>query len=301
MSAVPMTRVLPLLVRREFWEHKAFLIAPAIVAAICIFGAIFTTNELHLVGEHLDSDWLAHRDVIVAAALASMALPFGIVMGIVTLFYLLDSLYADRKDRSILFWKSLPLSDIETVAAKVLTAIVVVPAMTLAVLLVTNLLVAFIFSLRLNGVEQLDIWNTLWQPKIWLQVHLLLLYGLVVSALWYLPITAWLMLASAWARRAVLLWAALPPILAMLVEEILFDTGNVAMLLRHRLVGWLGFHGASRRTIELDGDQVSWPQGLSDFVDPAAFFTSPGLWGGIVVAGLLFWVTLLLRRRRNDG
>lgn len=125
-----LTKTLPLLIRREFWEHKAFLIAPAIVAAICIFGAIFTTNELHIVGNHVDPDWLKHRDMIVAVALSTMSFPFGIVMGIVILFYLLDSLYADRKDRSILFWKSLPLSDTSTVAAKVITAVVVVPVLT---------------------------------------------------------------------------------------------------------------------------------------------------------------------------
>ncbi len=296
-----LTKTLPLLIRREFWEHKAFLIAPAIVAAICVFGAIFTTNELHIVGNHVDPDWMKHRDTIVAVALSGMSIPFGIVMGIVILFYLLDSLYADRKDRSILFWKSLPLSDVSTVAAKLITAVVVVPAFTLAVVFATNLLVAFVFSLRLNGIEQLDVWRTLWQPDVWLQVHALLLYGLVASTLWFLPITAWLMLASSWARRAVLLWAALPPILAMICEEILFDTAHVAALLRYRLIGWTQFHGyQGDRVVEIDGEKLSFPARLTDFVDPAAFFTSAGLWSGVAVAALLLWVTILIRRRRNE-
>jgi ABC-2 type transport system permease protein len=296
------SRTLPLLIRREFWEHRAFLFAPAIVAAIMLLGALFGTNDLHVSNGVPDPDWLQHSDTIVAVVLSGLAAPFGIVMCIVVVFYLLDSLYADRKDRSILFWKSLPLSDVETVTAKVLTAVLVVPLLTLVAVFLTNLLVAFILSVRLSGVEQLDVWAAVWQPKIWLQVHGLMLYGVFVTALWYLPITAWLMLASAWARRAVLLWAALPPILAMILEEILFDTANVATLLRDRLVGWMQFDGEAmaRNAIEIDGDRVAFPQQITDFIDPAAYFSSPGLWGGIVVAALLFWATLVIRRRRND-
>ncbi len=299
-----LTKTLPLLIRREFWEHRAFVIAPAVVAGICVFGAIFTVKWLNLIANHVHPDLVKHSDIIISVALSFVSFPFAIVMGVVTVFYLLDSLYADRKDRSILFWKSLPLSDTSTVAAKVLTATVVLPLMTLAATFVTSLLMAFILSLRLNNVEHLDIWRMLWQPDIWRQVYAVLLYGMFASALWYLPITAWLMLASAWARRAVLLWATLPPILAMFGENILFDTAYVAALLRYRLFGWLDFKAFKAyqgdRVVEIDGDEFAWPESVTEFLDPGAFFTSPGLWSGLVVAGLLFWATILIRRRRNE-
>ena len=290
---------LKLMVRREFWEHRAFLFAPAIVAAIMVIGALFGTNELH-VGGTPDPDWLKHSDMIVSVALSGLATPFAIVMCIVTVFYLLDSLYADRKDRSVLFWKSLPISDVKTVSSKLLTATVIVPLLTFAVIVVTNIVVAFILSVRLSGVEQLDVWNTVWQSGIWFGVHGLMLAGLFAALLWYLPIIAWLLLASAWARRAVILWAALPPILAMIVEEIVFDTSYVAQLLRHRIVGWTRFGDyAGRERIEIDGETMDLPRRLSDFIDLGAYLTSPGLWGGLIVAALLLYATVLIRRRSN--
>ncbi len=296
---------LPLLIRREFWEHRAFLIAPAIVGAMMVLIAIFASSygdlDMHVSADVPDPDWLQHRDTIVAVLLSSLAMPFGIVMGIVTMFYLLDSLYADRKDRSVLFWKSLPLSDTQTVAAKVLTATVVVPLLTLAAVFITNVLVAFVLSVRLSGFEQLEVWSTVWQPKIWLQVHGLMLYVLVISMLWYLPIVAWFMLASAWAPRAVILWALLPPILAIFLGKFLFHTWYVAELLGDRIVGWKRFDGGlAAHGMEVDGERFAWPQRVSEFIDPAAFFASPDLWGGLIVAGLLLWAIVLIRRRRNE-
>lgn len=298
-AAISTASTLKLMVRREFWEHRAFLFAPAIVAAIMVVGAIFGTNELH-VGDTPDPDWMQHSDKIVAVALSGLATPFVIVMCIVTIFYLLDSLYADRKDRSVLFWKSLPVSDVTTVSTKLLTATVVVPLLTFGVVIVTNLVVAFILSVRLSGAEALDVWNTVWQADIWFPVHGLMLYGLFVAILWYLPIIAWLLLASAYARRAVILWAALPPILAMIVEEIVFDTSYVAQLLRHRLVGWtqFGAHGDGER-IQIDGESMDWPRSVGEFIDFGAFLASPGLWGGLIVAALLLYGTILIRRRSN--
>lgn len=299
-------KTLTLLVRREFWEHRAFVIAPAIVAAIMIVGSIMGSNDFLEVSHDIpaDHDWMTHRSAIVAGLLSLFAVPFAIVMGIVVVFYLLDSLYADRKDRSVLFWKSLPLSDTTTVLSKLVTATIVLPILTFAAVLATNLLVAFVSSVRLSGVDQLDIWNNVWQPTIWLRVHGLMLYGLIASAFWYLPLVAWLLLASAWARRAVLLWAALPPILAMIVEEVVFDTNYVAELLADRLAGWgwIAFDpdAAQRHTIEIDGDRIPWPDRVWDLIDPAAYFTSPGLWGGLVVAGLLLWATIIVRRRRSE-
>lgn len=295
-----------LLIRREFWEHRAFVFAPAIVAAIVLVIALMSGSDyVHIADElpeHMNT--LQGRSAIVAWVLAGISFPFTSVMTIVVFFYLLDSLYADRKDRSVLFWKSLPLSDTVTVLAKLLTAAVVIPLLTLAVVFVTNLFAAFISSVRLSGVSHLDVWSTVWQPMVWLRVHAVLLYGLIASALWYLPLAAWLMLASAWARRAVILWAALPPLLAMFVEERLFDTNHLFDLLAHRLVGWLPIafdrDEVIRHSVEIKGDHMPWPERVADMIDPVGFVSSVGLWGGLLVAGLLIWATIVIRRRRSD-
>jgi ABC-2 type transport system permease protein len=297
-------KTLALLVRREFWEHRAFVIAPAIVAAIMIVGAIAGSNDFVQVSHDIpaDTEWMKHRSAIVAGLLGLFAVPYAIVMGIVITFYLLDSLYADRKDRSVLFWKSLPLSDTTTVLSKLLTATVVLPLLTFGAVVVTNLLVAFISSVRLTGVEHLDVWSTVWNPIIWLRVHGVMLYALLACALWYLPIVAWLLLASAWARRGVLLWAALPPILAMIVEQVVLDTNYVQRLLAERFGGWLwySFNPEARHAIAVDGDRMPWPDRIGDLIDPVSYFTSPGLWGGLIVAGLLLWAAIIVRRRRSE-
>lgn len=295
-----------LLVRREFWEHRAFVIAPAIVIAILIGTAIFGLGDFADMAHHIpnDAEWQEHRGAILGGVLAFLGVPFAIVMTIVIIFYLLDSLYADRKDRSVLFWKSLPLSDTTTVLSKVATAVVVLPLLTLATVLVTSVLVAFISSVRLSGVEQLDIWSTVWQPGVWLRVYSLMLYALIVCMLWYLPIVAWLLLASAWARRAVILWAALPPLLLMFIEERIFDTNHFFQVIAHRLIGWtwtaFDRDAVTRHAITIDGDRIPWPDRGWDLIDPAGFLASPGLWAGLAVAGLLLWATILVRRRRSE-
>lgn len=298
-------KTLALLVRREFWEHRAFVIAPAIVAAILVIIAVTIGGDyVHISDElpgHLSTS--EGKSAVVAWVLYGVSFPFVVVMCIVVTFYLLDSLYADRKDRSVLFWKSLPLSDTTTVLSKLATAAVCIPVLTLVAALATNLLVAFISSVRLSGVEHLDVWSTVWQPMVWLRVHGVILYALIASVLWYLPIAAWLLLASAWAGRAVLLWATLPPLLALFVEN-RFGGHWLFDLLGRRLVGWLPIafdrDELVRQSIEIEGDRIPWPDRVWDVIDPVGFITSPGLWGGLIVAGLLLWATIIVRRRRSE-
>src|SRR5262245_37528760 len=172
---------MPLLVRREFWEHRAFVIAPAIVAAFWVLLALllgifgeFEVDELRAVMQsHPDLEQRAPDAV--AGLLVSLTVPFAIVMAGVAVFYLLDSLYADRRDRSVLFWKSLPVSDHSTVLSKLATVGVALPVLTFAAALSTNLLVAFVACVRLS-VEGIHIWHLLWNPAVWLAAHGIFLY-----------------------------------------------------------------------------------------------------------------------------
>ena len=118
---------MPLLVRREFWEHRSFVIAPAIVAAILLIGVTFGHVEFgnNSLDKLASPEFASKQYSVMTGILSVVALPYLISMGFLTVFYLLDSLYADRKDRSVLFWKSLPVSDRETVISKLVVAAIV--------------------------------------------------------------------------------------------------------------------------------------------------------------------------------
>jgi ABC-2 type transport system permease protein len=296
---------LPLLVRREFWEHRSFFIAPAIVAAILLLGAMFGHIEFGHTSLNLleRPDFVSKHYGIITGILSGLAVPYLISMSFLIVFYLLDSLYADRKDRSVLFWKSLPISDTETVVSKLVVAAIVLPVLTFAAAVVTNLLFGLIESVRLSGTIQ-DVWSVIWLPRAWFSAHALLLYCLVVMMLWYLPILAWCLLVSAWARRAVILWAVLPPLLLMLAENVFFDTSYIWHMLRNRFVGWFSLAINTNATAEhamvLDGERIPMTQRLSEALDPGTFFSSPGLWIGLIVAAGFIWGAILLRRRRSE-
>ena len=298
-----------LLVRREFWEHRAFVIAPAIVAAFWVLLALllgifgeFEVDELsQVMNNHPD---LAEKAPdAVAGLLVSLTIPFAIVMCVVALFYLLDSLYADRRDRSVLFWKSLPISDRSTVLSKLATVAVALPLLTFAAALVTNLLVALIACVRLS-LEGIHIWNLLWNPGVWLAAHGIFLYAIAAAMLWYLPIFAYLLLVSASAGRAVMLWAVLPPLGLMLVEKIIFRTDYVADLLGDRFGGWvplaLNVGHRSEHAVVIDGERIPFSAHIGEVIDPVTFLGSPGLWLGLVAAALLTYAAIMVRRHRSD-
>ena len=157
------------LIRREVWEHKAIWVAPAIVIGCLVL--LMLTGNVHLGpitatdGEakfaQMPQDLQVKLMVIIYGGLALVVF---MVMGIVGFFYALDSLYADRRDRSVLFWKSLPLSDAETVLSKFAVAIVVIPLVALAASLVAQLLIAAGGSARLaiGGMPA----DGLWRPEV---------------------------------------------------------------------------------------------------------------------------------------
>jgi ABC-2 type transport system permease protein len=210
------------LIRREIWEHKAIWIAPAIVIA-CLLVLVVTGN-VHLgpIGTMDDSTVFGDlsRDVqvkLLVIVYAGLALVVDMVMGIVAFFYALDSLYADRRDRSVLFWKSLPLSDAETVLSKFAVAAVVIPLVTLAAAVVAQLLVATGGSaLAMEGMSA----GVMWQPEAIMGGFAIALMWCVTAVLWYAPVISYLMLASAWAPKAPFLWAVLPPVAIWVLERV---------------------------------------------------------------------------------
>jgi ABC-2 type transport system permease protein len=140
----------------------------------------------------------------------------------------------------------------------------------------------------------------------WALAHgvIVLVYGLVALGLWLAPLYAWLLLVSAFAKRAVLAWAALPPLLLIVAEKTLFDTKHFAVLLGQRLSGGveLAFSGEGGGMIDSidNGAPVVLPV-LSDLLTPGRFLASPALWAGLVVAAVFFAGAVWLRRWRDES
>jgi ABC-2 type transport system permease protein len=203
----------------------------------------------------------------------------------------LDALHSERRDRSILFWKSLPVSDQETVLSKLTVPMAVLPVVTFAVALAAQLLIFLIENgtMLVHGGSLRALWTQLPIPA----ALTAFLYGLITTTLWYAPIYAWLMLISAWARRAALLWAIVPFFVLAIFEKIAFHTNYVVDLMKYRISG--GFLAAFAQDPSLHRNSATIP--LSDLT-PGHFFASPGLWTGLLFAALV--VILLIRMRRSS-
>jgi ABC-2 type transport system permease protein len=292
------------LVRREFWEHRGLWITPLIVAGLLLICALPTHGVFQVnVDEGVQLLDPAQKAVLFALAQWGLSVPHYLVMIIVLNFYLIDCLYAERKDRSILFWKSLPVSDGATVTAKLCVGLIVVPVATFALALVTSLLFTAIWNLRalLGHSPELVLWDTV----ALLKVETLMLLGLIISILWYAPLVAALLLASAWARRNVLLWVTLVPLLAVILERIAFGTRHVSGLLAYRTFGiWDSLHveAAMLRSMTGVGPQevVSLPA-VFDHVNIGPAFANIDLWLGLVAAAAFAYAAARIRRYRDDS
>ncbi|MEO8671338.1 MAG: hypothetical protein ABI411_08500 [Tahibacter sp.] len=218
------------LLKREYWEHRGgFQWAPIITACVLtlmtVIGFVaaelavgrihFGTSRFNLntITANMTPDQLSSVGMGIDVFLYSMAAPIAIVLFFVLFFYLLGSLYDERRDRSILFWKSLPVSDLHTVLSKVVMATIVVPVISVAVALLLMLAVLLVMSVfvMFHGINPI---TTIWLTASPLSVAAKFLILLPVNALWALPTIGWLMLCSAFAKRAVFLWAVLVPVAA---------------------------------------------------------------------------------------
>jgi ABC-2 type transport system permease protein len=225
---------------------------------------------------------------------------FYVVMSVYATWYLLDCLYADRRDRSILFWKSLPLSDARTVLIKLLVGMILIPLVYFVAADATALIGAFILSIRARA----SLGSALWQADVWWDIQVLWLYCVVVTAIWYLPIAGWLMLVSAWAKRAVMLWSVLPPLVAYIFERVFFGTHVIGHTLARRLMGLpaVAFNGAKHVWTQGSGvvDNEGLPVRVWNLINPSGFFTSAETWIGAAVGIVLIVGAIQLRMRRSE-
>jgi ABC-2 type transport system permease protein len=216
------------LVRREYWENKgAFRTTPLVIGGIYIaflLMSIFTTA-------HFDNDMYTFREAIRLLASQSpefrgahgqvvilgSSVFFSTVLAFVVFFYLLGALYDDRKDRSILFWKSLPASDTLTIASKLLSAMVLAPLIFWAIFILTQIVMAVIASLMVLSVGE-NPWTLFLSVVNPLKAWGFLLVSYLATSIWFLPMYAWLLLVSSFAPRIPLLFAVLPPVVFAILQ-----------------------------------------------------------------------------------
>jgi ABC-2 type transport system permease protein len=282
------------LIRREFWENRAIWMIPAVVGALLILAALFGQVSIPALTSTQQTRDAGGMFLIV------VGLMFYAVMGVYAGWYLLDCLYADRKDRSILFWKSLPISDARTVLSKLAIGLVIIPAVYFVAADVTSLIAAFILSIRARQ----SLGSALWQPDLWLQIQVLWMYAIVVSAVWYLPVVGWLLAVSAWAKRAVILWSVLPPFILYLIERLFFGTHVIGHELAKRLGGMatVAFY-VPKEVFSHDGINATagdGPASVWQFINAAGFFSNPETLIGAAVGVALIVLAIQLRMRRSE-
>jgi len=218
---------------------------------------------------------------------AMLIMVVGFLVGI---FYSLDALHGERRERSILFWKSLPVSDLTTVLSKASIPLVILPVVVFAITVTVQLIMLLVSGavLLLSGAGA----ATPWHPPLF-EMELVLLYSLIVLALWHAPLYMWLLLVSGWPRRATFLWAVLPPMALAALEFIAFHTSYLGSLLRDRLYGFAAaaFDLKDKAGAFIDPHFIPLAQ-----LAPGRFFSSPSLWIGLVVAAIFFYAAVRLRR-----
>ena len=352
------------LVRREIWEHRAIWMAPAVVLALLLLGAV--TGYLFIGDIVMDAEapgaeagaTLSEEDVaalkrsiehggvvgamteeerraaldklarpesrrvvgraealsmvphakrvqIVSVFYAAAATLVFVVMGTIAFFYSLDALYSDRRDRSVLFWKSLPLSDAETVLAKFFTAALVIPVVAVVAALLAQLIAAAGAAAKVSMIGGDP--SLLWNPAVLgaaLGSSVLLA---AVSVLWYAPLVAYLLVVSAWAPRSPFLWAALPPVAVAMLERITLGTSYVKDILSDRLLGPIkalftdASHSHGVVVAQQGADAGASPTAVEFGSRVLEFVISPSMLVGLLGAALLIAAAIWGRRYREEN
>jgi ABC-2 type transport system permease protein len=276
-------------VRRELWESRSIYIAPLAVAGLFLAG--FLISLIQLPGKIRAAAALGpmQQHEIIARPYQFAELMLMGAMLIVAIFYCLDALHGERRDRSILFWKSLPVSDLTTVLAKASIPVVILPLLTFAITVATQwiMLLASMAVLQGSGVGAGRLWNDLPLFRMWVGLfdHLVSFHGF-----WYAPFYGWLLLVSAWARRAPFLWAALPLFAIGILEKHAFNSSHFAKMLQYRFAGGAEYGALSGGSMPMD---------MPVHLSPFNILTSPGMWIGLAVAAVFLAAAIRLRRYRD--
>jgi ABC-2 type transport system permease protein len=311
------------LLKREYWEHKGGMFwAPTVIAALLLVAALVSVVVSRAVGHSgnmrvngvqvtsLEQIMPPEKQIAIANGIAhnfiGMSAPLFIAMSFVVFFYLIGALYDDRSNRSVLFWKSLPISDRDTVLSKVASALLVAPLITWSVAAVSSVLLSLLacFGMSISGLNLFG--QVLGNPKLY-TLPFEFLACLPVYLLWALPTVGWLLMVSAWARTKPFLWAVGVPLLSgglISWANAMFDLNlklqhlwqGIGRLLISILPGSWSFLLKDPTSIGADSLDKGSP-----LASTWNLMAAPELWVGAVVGIVMIVVAIRLRRFRDEG
>ncbi|MEJ0085936.1 MAG: ABC-2 transporter permease [Pseudomonadota bacterium] len=320
-----MNSTFPMLIRREIWEHKSLWIAPLVwVGLITLF---FNWAMLHVpdggnsgikidgrpVGElSLDNQQKQQvqqalnmpeerkESVFAVSYLAIFGL-ISVFMTIVVFFYLIDCLYTERKDRSILFWKSLPVSDTNVVLSKLAVALLVVPIGVILLSAVTQ----FVNYLTASAILHDTVIGQMfpdWSFSAWLRSQAIAFGVMLGGVLWYAPIAGYLLLLSSWAKNKVFLWAILPPIALPVLEKVFLQSDHVLDFLGRRFTGYIELMKVDPNAFEAGtNDRLPAVDDVYNAFHLSNMFTSVEMWLGVAAGAAMVFVAIRIRRYRDES
>lgn len=310
------------LLKREMWENKGMLLwTPIVVAAVVAILAITSiflgknasfaeAQEAFSIGT-ITIEGKARTVMIdtIAQGYIMAALPVLALLSLLVFFYCLGALHDERRDRSLLFWKSLPVSDTATVASKAILALVVAPLITMlvAIVLALSILVAGCVLLLSHGANLFG--GLLLNPDLYLS-PLRLLSLLPVYILWALPTVGWLLMVSSMARSKVFLWAVGTPtiisLLLMWADRMLhlgldaaWFTANVTNRILLGVVpgSWMAFEMDNVK-LHVNGQHL--PPLESAYYASWHTLTGPSVWIGAAAGLAMLAIAVRMRQRREE-
>lgn len=305
MPTEHVTRPFRWLLKRELWEHSVVRLVPLAAGAIVLIAMLLSMPHAYHEGmPAIAGQPSGLQRVMLGVLYAGIAQAVWTAMLLAALFYCLDALHAERRDRSILFWKSMPVSDLKTVLAKLTVPMLLMPLLALGVIVALEViatlglgLIAWFSGRSLNFVASAPL----------LPVTIMIAYALGVMTLWLAPVYGWLLLVSAWAKRGAFLWAVLPPLALLLLERVLGGTHAWSILVDRFLLrptqafqAWASdpLFGVSVRPDGFDM-RGTFPHDIYSYMTPVEFLSTPGLWLGLACAAAFIAIALIVRRRRD--
>lgn len=302
------------LVKREVWEHRSIWITPATVAFVMQFLVIAIVIMIAAFGEQVNPEIerLADatlpepaREAALAVALLVLTIVFPTAMWFLMIFYCLDALYAERKDRSILFWRSLPITDAETVTSKLLTVALAIPVATMAAIMVSHLLNLIVISVWL-GIEGVNPFRFIWAAVPLFDTWAAIFIFLLAVPIWISPLLGWFLFISAWAKRGPFLRAVLPVAVLPVFEFIIFRSWNLGLAILERLsLNAIPIFDVANIEAQFDEDRLNdtLAQGVNvtSVLDVGKFVTSIEVWVGLIVCGLFATAAIYMRRYKDDS
>jgi ABC-2 type transport system permease protein len=314
------------LLKREYWEHKGgFFWAPMVISGIITLFTIGSLIIASVIGKNSGMYFGGNSDMSIQVALTKVTepdkiefaqglangypligMPIIIAMVFVVFFYCLSALFDDRKDRSILFWKSLPISDKDTVISKVITATLVAPIIASIAVLTLSLFNLFVFMI-IVAFHGLNLFGYVLGDADFYLTAVKFLSMIPIYALWALPTIAYLLFVSSWAKTKPFLWAVGVPVLGGVIISWMnammgfgLDMSSFWKFISLRWFGSIvpGTWFASSNGAHLSDNGRGFSELLMQSYQQLGHIN---IWIGLVIGVALIYAAIQMRRYRDEG